>query len=60
MINNEALQIALGQIPHPRGEVSVKDLADMKKALEESNREQTRAISRQLAQLECNIFPEGM
>jgi len=42
-----------------RGEVNVKVLSDMKKALEESNREQLRDMSQKLAHLESNLFSEG-
>jgi len=50
----EALHVALWQIPHARGEVSVKDLADMKEALEESNREQMRDMNRRLLSLRAS------
>jgi len=52
------LSVALGTIPAPRAELSVKALVDLKRTMEDSSREQLREISRRLAQLESSVFSE--
>jgi len=56
---SEALSVALGKIPPPRAELSVKALVDLKGAMEDSSRKQLRGISQRLAQLESSVFSEG-
>jgi len=56
---SEALSVALGRIPPPRAEMSVKALAELKRAVEDPNREQLREISQRLAQVETSLFSEG-
>jgi len=56
---SEALSVALGRIPPPRAEMSVKALAELKRAVEDPNREQLREISQRLSQVETSLFSEG-
>jgi len=53
------LSVALGKIPPSRAELSVKALGDLKRAIEDSSREQLREISQRLVQLESGVFSEG-